>query len=168
MAMLLAATEDKKMSKSLKGPWSETQIDDFLRESVFPLRLASTAADGYPRVVAVWFYYEQGKFFCVSHRDSQLVALLRANAKVGFEVSPNQPPYCGVRGQGIVTLLEEGNANGNSISQLIPLLVGRIITNPKFAFHATTTPQKGLDHRQLPVILGRGLGGSEERRGRCP
>ncbi len=64
-----------------------------------------------------------------------------------------------------VTLLEEGNANGNSISQLIPLLVGRIITNPKFAFHATTTPQKGLDHRQLPVILGRGLGGSSRING---
>ena len=37
-----------------------------------------------------------------------LVKLLRASAKVGFEVSPNEPPYHGVRGQGTVTLHDEG------------------------------------------------------------
>lgn len=110
------------MSQSIKGPWSEIQIDEFLRESVFPLRLATTGADGFPRVVAVWFYYQQGKFFCVSHRDSQLVALLRANSKVGFEVSPNQPPYCGVRGQGIVTMLEDGA--GDVLEQLLQRYLG--------------------------------------------
>lgn len=110
------------MPQRIKGPWSETQIEQFLIESIFPLRLASIGADGFPRVVAIWFYYEQGKFFCVSHRDSQLVALLRANAKVGFDVSPNQPPYYGVRGQGIVTLLEEGA--GDVLEQLLQRYLG--------------------------------------------
>ena len=92
------------MAVRLKGPWSESQIDEFLQESVFPLRLACTAADGFPRVVSVWFRFEDGRFYCVSHRDSPLVALLRDSNKVGFEVAPNQPPYCGVRGQGLATL----------------------------------------------------------------
>lgn len=96
------------MAVRLKGPWSESQIDEFLQESVFPLRLACTAADGFPRVVSVWFRFEDGRFYCVSHRDSPLVALLRDSNKVGFEVAPNQPPYCGVRGQGIATLAAEG------------------------------------------------------------
>ena len=64
-----------------------------------------------------------------------------------------------------VTLLEEGVGKGRNFLQLVPLLVGKIIANPKFANHATTTPQKGLDHRQLPVILGRGLGGSSRING---
>ena len=64
-----------------------------------------------------------------------------------------------------VTLLEEGVGKGRNILQLVPLLVGKIIANPKFANHATTTPQKGLGQRQLPVILGRGLGGSSRING---
>ncbi len=46
--------------------------------------------------------------YCVSHRDSKLIALLRESDRIGFEVSPNLPPYCGVRGQGTVSLTEEG------------------------------------------------------------
>lgn len=105
------------MTASIKGPWSTSQIDEYLQESVFPLRLACTAADGFPRVVSVWFRYLQGSFYCVSHRDSQLVSLLRDSAKVGFEVSPNQPPYCGVRGQGIAELTDEGA--GDMLEQLL-------------------------------------------------
>ena len=96
------------MSVTSKGPWSAEQIDQFLQDSVFPMRLACVGDDGFPRVVSVWFQYVEGTFYCVSHRASQLVALLRDNDKVGFEVAPNLPPYCGVRGQGIAILSKEG------------------------------------------------------------
>ncbi|MFK7977800.1 MAG: hypothetical protein AB8C02_16840 [Halioglobus sp.] len=91
-----------------KGPWKETDINDFLQQSVFPVRLACTAPDGFPRVVSVWFRYSNHAFTCVSHRDSKLIALLKDNDKVGFEVSPNDPPYCGVRGQALASLTEAG------------------------------------------------------------
>jgi nitroimidazol reductase NimA-like FMN-containing flavoprotein (pyridoxamine 5'-phosphate oxidase superfamily) len=110
------------MAASLKGPWSAAQIDEFLQSSVFPLRLACTAADGFPRVVSVWFRYRQGRFYCVSHRDSKLVALLRDSNKVGFEVSPNEPPYCGVRGQAIAALTEVGA--GEELEQLLQRYLG--------------------------------------------
>ena len=64
------------MSVSLKGPWSADQISEFLHDSVFPVRLACVGADGFPRVVSVWFQYIQGQFICASHQDSQLVAML--------------------------------------------------------------------------------------------
>lgn len=110
------------MASSLKGPWSESQINEYLQHSVFPLRLACNAADGFPRVVSVWFRYQRGRFFCVSHRDSLLIALLRESDKVGFEVSPNKPPYCGVRGRGIATLADEGA--GEELEQLLQRYLG--------------------------------------------
>ena len=98
------------MDAPLTGPWSKEKIQHFLQDSRYPIRLACTGMDGYPRVVSIWFVYQEGLFFCASHRSSQLVALLRANGRVGFEVSTNEPPYCGVRGQADASLSDVGGA----------------------------------------------------------
>jgi hypothetical protein len=92
----------------VKGPWDLPTAEKWLQQCEFPIRLACNAQDGFPRVVSVWFLYRQGEFLCVSHRDSSLVKLLQASSRVGFEVSPNEPPYHGVRGQGTVSLGPEG------------------------------------------------------------
>jgi nitroimidazol reductase NimA-like FMN-containing flavoprotein (pyridoxamine 5'-phosphate oxidase superfamily) len=110
------------MQASYKGPWSPAAIDEFLSDTGFPLRLACVAADGYPRVVSVWFLYRRGQLFCASHRSSQLVGLLRANNRVGFEIGPNQPPYCGVRGQGDAQL--ESSGGGQMLEQLLKRYLG--------------------------------------------
>ena len=49
-------------------------------------------------------FYQQGQLMCASHNSSQLVALLRANGRVGFEIATNDPPYFGVRGQADASL----------------------------------------------------------------
>ena len=87
-----------------EGPWSLEQTAAFLQDARFPIRLACTGADGYPRVISLWYLYQQGVLQCVSHRNSALVRLLRRDPRAGFEVSPNDPPYHGVRGQGEVEL----------------------------------------------------------------
>ncbi|NND66053.1 MAG: pyridoxamine 5'-phosphate oxidase family protein [Halioglobus sp.] len=92
------------MEPDLSGPWSASEISEYLSRNAFPLRLSCVGEDGFPRVVSVWFRYDDGVFQCVSHRSSQLVRLLERDDRVGFEVGPNEPPYCGVRGQGRVTL----------------------------------------------------------------
>ena len=96
------------MSIELSGPWNSEQIDAYLKETTFPLRLACVGRDGYPRVVSLWYRYDNNCFYCVTHRDSSLSRLLQHNNKVGFEVAPNEPPYHGIRGQGQVTLMREG------------------------------------------------------------
>lgn len=96
------------MPATSKGPWSQSEVEQFLQERVIPLRIACVGGDGYPRVVSVWFLFRGGQLLSVSHQGSSLVALLRADAKVGFEVAPEQPPYCGVRGQGVAKLTHEG------------------------------------------------------------
>ena len=95
----------------IKGPWKHAEVGKFLGESTWPLRLACVGNDGFPRVVSLWYRYDGAAFFCVTHRESKLTALLRNNSKVGFEVSPNEPPYHGVRGQGLVSLHDDGGAD---------------------------------------------------------
>ena len=98
------------MEIDIRGPWSRDDIDTYLGQSRLPLRIAGLGEDGFPRVVSVWFQYEAGTFFCATHRDSQLAGIIRRNPKVGFEVATNEPPYFGVRGQGLAELSEEGGA----------------------------------------------------------
>lgn len=99
------------MTATLKGPWSRTQIDDFLTRTRWPLRLACNGSDGFPRVASVWFRLQGDVLECVSHRDSAVIRLLRRDPRAAFEVSPNEPPYFGVRGQVEATLQPLGDSD---------------------------------------------------------
>jgi nitroimidazol reductase NimA-like FMN-containing flavoprotein (pyridoxamine 5'-phosphate oxidase superfamily) len=110
------------MSVTLKGPWDKAQADAFLTGSTFPLRLACVAEDGFPRVVSVWYGYDGQTLHCVSHRSSQLVRMLQRCERVGFELAPNEPPYHGVRGQGIARL--DADADGEVLGKLLQRYLG--------------------------------------------
>ncbi len=95
----------------LNGVWSRQQVDAFLGGACIPLRLGCVGSDGFPRVVSLWFLYQGGIIHCVTHRNSRLAVILRRQQKVGFEVAPNEPPYFGVRGQGMVSVSPLGDAD---------------------------------------------------------
>ena len=92
------------MALDMTGPWNEQQVEDYLKQAVFPVRLSCVGSDGYPRVVSLWYRFDAGSLLCVTHRDSSLASILRRDNKVGFEISPNEPPYMGLRGQGDVSV----------------------------------------------------------------
>lgn len=110
------------MDIDISGSWQRRQIDQYLGQARFPIRLACIAEDGFPRVVSVWYHYADGAFYCATHRDSQLASMIRRNPRVGFEVSTNEPPYYGVRGQGVAELSAEGGAD--TLRQLIDRYLG--------------------------------------------
>tara|TARA_B100001540_G_scaffold281088_1_gene270911 strand:+ start:199 stop:642 length:444 start_codon:yes stop_codon:yes gene_type:complete len=110
------------MTVKIKGPWDRRAIDDYLGAAHFPLRLACVGDDGFPRVVSVWYHYDDGALYCVSHRDSLLVTLLAKMPKVGFEVAPNEPPYRGVRGRGLAAVAPEGG--GEMLERLLRHYLG--------------------------------------------
>lgn len=110
------------MPATLKGPWDEARIAAYMRERTFPLRLACVGEDGFPRVVSVWYGYDGERLCCVSHRSSQLVSLLQRCDRVGFELAPNEPPYHGVRGQGIARL--DSDADGVVLRQMLDRYLG--------------------------------------------
>jgi nitroimidazol reductase NimA-like FMN-containing flavoprotein (pyridoxamine 5'-phosphate oxidase superfamily) len=115
------------MAIKLKGPWSLDEIDVFLSQANLPLRLACVGSDGFPRVVSLWYQYQGGTLYCVTHQDSKLVALLQADDKVGFEVAPNEPPYHGVRGQGRVALAPLESSS--TLEDLLKRYLGSVESN---------------------------------------
>ena len=76
----------------------------FLEEARLPIRLACITRQGWPMVLSLWFLYEAGKLYCATQASAKVVHHLQQNPRCAFEVAGDQPPYCGVRGQGEVTL----------------------------------------------------------------
>lgn len=117
--------------------WTEAEIGSFLTASTIPLRIATSTAS-YPTLCSVWYMFDeqQGDLLCVSHENSQLVSDLIANNKCAFEIAPNEPPYCGVRGKAEVTLTKDDALAtlstviqrylGDTDSRLAKWLLGRI------------------------------------------
>ena len=99
------------MTTDLSGPWNQDQIDLFLHNSKLPMRLACVANDDYPRVASLWFRYENGHLLSATHENSKIAKILRQNNRVGFEISPNEPPYHGLRGQATVSIQALGEKN---------------------------------------------------------
>lgn len=86
------------------GPWSRAQLETFLAETRVPLRLACRTPAGRLWVVPMWFTYRDGRFRCATGRRTDVVGFLEADPGVAFDVSTNEPPYRGVRGNGDVTV----------------------------------------------------------------
>lgn len=109
------------MTDALTGPWTQEEITQFLLQGRFPMRLACIGLDGFPRVVSLWYRYQNAKLLCVTHRNSHVAKLIRNDPRVGFEVAPNEPPYHGVRGQGTVGLEPLGDKD------TLEMLLGRYL-----------------------------------------
>lgn len=110
------------MNNKLKGPWNQSQVNDFLTTTRWPLRLACQSSDGFPRIASVWFRLRDDTLECVSHQDSAVIQLLRRDPRVAFEVSPNQPPYFGVRGQAEASLQPLGESD--ALDELVKRYLG--------------------------------------------
>ncbi|MFK7732844.1 MAG: pyridoxamine 5'-phosphate oxidase family protein [Pseudomonadales bacterium] len=116
------------MPVELSGPWSQATTDTFLDECTLPLRLSCIASDGFPRVASMWFRFDAGHLLCVTHQNSKVAKILKQNNRVGFEVSPNEPPYYGVRGQGLVSIEKLGD------SPLLEDLLARYVGDTSSSF----------------------------------
>jgi len=86
--------------------WDLAGLQDFLERAVVPLRLGIETDDG-PLIVPLWFRFENGGFWCVTHRDAYLVEAVRDRPECAIDVSTNGVPYRGVRGQGRVEIVPE-------------------------------------------------------------
>jgi hypothetical protein len=84
------------------GPWDSQAVARFLGETAIPVRLASNGPE-HPIVQSLWFSFDGAALWCCTHKDSILVARLTRDARCGFEVCADSPPYRGVRGTGTAT-----------------------------------------------------------------
>lgn len=93
-----------------RGPWRAEEATAWLEGAVIPLRLAATAPSGWPLLVSLWFVHRDGKLLCATQQDAHITRAVRHDPRCAFEVSPEQPPYCGVRGRADVTITSDGAA----------------------------------------------------------
>ena len=101
------------------GPWSRDEVRAHLQSSVIPLRLASSGR--YPLVQSLWFLFEDDALWCATQEDSVLARRLHRDARCGWEVAADDPPYRGVRGTGHATMEKAAAAD------VLPRLIARYL-----------------------------------------
>jgi hypothetical protein len=100
------------------GPWDVAAILDFLTSTRIPMRLASNGSSG-PLVQSLWFLVDEGNLWCATQETSLLAQRIARDARVGFEIAGDQPPYRGVRGTGTAEILRQ------DAGRVLPALIER-------------------------------------------
>jgi len=87
-----------------RGAWSRDEVEAFLEDARIPIRLATHRPDETMWVVTLWFRYANDAIECATWANAKIVEFLRNDSEIGFDISTNQPPYRGVRGNGTTSL----------------------------------------------------------------
>lgn len=116
-----SAPENRGMPLTVRsGPWDVAAVQRFLEQSVIPVRLASSGR--HPLVQSLWFLPAPDGLWCATQADSVLARRLARDARIGFEVAADAPPYRGVRGTGRARLVPE--AAVDTLPRLIERYLG--------------------------------------------
>lgn len=102
--------------------WDTPGIEQFLRVTTIPVRLACLTANGAPLVCSLWYLYADGALWCATQASARIVALLAREPRCGVEVAGDLPPYRGVRGQGLAVI--DAAAGAAVLPQLIDRYLG--------------------------------------------
>lgn len=86
---------------------SPAELDAFLAEPGHLLRLATVDADGWPRVVPLWFLAEPGRLLFTPRARSAFLDNLRRDPRVGVSVDEEAPPYRKLTVQAEVELVHD-------------------------------------------------------------
>jgi|APHM01.1.fsa_nt_gi Predicted flavin-nucleotide-binding protein len=90
------------------GPWDDERVTAFLTDTQVPIRLACHTDSGGLWMLSLWYAFRDGRLCCATASDADVVSFLRSDPAVAFEVSVNEPPYRGVRGQGTASIDPDG------------------------------------------------------------
>lgn len=91
------------------GTWTDGELEAFLHESKIPMRIATHRPDGSLWTVALWYRYRKRCFQCATSADADIIRFLKSDPEVALDVSTNDPPYRGVRGNGTASLSPDRN-----------------------------------------------------------
>ncbi|UCE13966.1 MAG: pyridoxamine 5'-phosphate oxidase family protein [Candidatus Heimdallarchaeota archaeon] len=102
------------------------EIEEYLEHARIPLRLSVVTESGWPIILSLWFTYTtDGKFFLATPAQAKVVGLLEKNPRCAFEVSNENPPYCGIRGQAEAKIIRSKGI------EVLETLLQRYITEGK-------------------------------------
>lgn len=120
------------------GPWSAETSEQYCRETIIPLRVSCIAPTQYPIVMSLWTLWEDGHFWCAVQADSRLAQYCQENARCGYELAGDKPPYRGLRGTANASIVPAAGPNilkrlihrylGSETSELAQWLLSRVDT----------------------------------------
>ena len=84
------------------------EAETFL-ESKLNLQIATIDEQGEPNIQPVWFYYDKNteKLIITTSKSAKKTRNLRNKPSVYFSIDDENLPYKGVKGKGIVTIVED-------------------------------------------------------------
>ena len=87
---------------------SKEEVDTFL-ERRLNLQLGTIDEKGDPNIQPVWFDYDEDreKLLVITPKIAKKVENIKAKPEVYFSIDDENLPYKGVKGKGIVTILED-------------------------------------------------------------
>lgn len=106
----------------LTGAWDRAETEAFLSSATVPLRLSCHAAGESLWMLSLWFRYDDGALWCATSAEADVIGYLAADDHVAFEVSTNDPPYRGVRGNGLARV--EPDADKSLLTTLLTRYLG--------------------------------------------
>ena len=122
----------------VKKDLGEKELASICRELITPIRISAVLPSGYPLICSLWYEYSDSSFYCATQASARLVEILNSNPKCAFELSPNEPPYFGIRGYADAEIHSAGAAElleklivkylGNTDSKLATMLLSKSST----------------------------------------
>ncbi len=106
----------------INGAWTGDQVRDYLQSETHPVRLSCHTTSGNLWMLSLWYLYEEGALWCATGGDAKILEYLREDPECAFEVSPNEPPYRGVRGRGPARI--QPDENKRLLTRLIKRYLG--------------------------------------------
>lgn len=88
----------------LTGAWDREETEAFLRDQTVPLRLSCRTQGDDLWMLSLWYDYRDDALWCATSANATVVDYLAHDDQVAFEISTNQPPYKGVRGNGTASV----------------------------------------------------------------
>lgn len=91
----------------VSGGLSLGEIESFLENVTIPARIACRRPDERLWMLSLWFRFQDGSLHCATSKQADVVEYLEHDSHVAFEVSTNDPPYRGVRGNGTASVADD-------------------------------------------------------------
>jgi len=89
---------------AVDGDWDRERAEAFLETQAIPVRIGCRTPEGGLWMLSLWYRYRDGTLECATGADAEVVRYLRNDPGVAWEISTNDPPYRGVRGNGTATI----------------------------------------------------------------
>ncbi|WP_253738269.1 pyridoxamine 5'-phosphate oxidase family protein [Halohasta salina] len=86
------------------GAWDRERTEAFLEGRTIPVRLACHTRADTLWMLSLWYLYRDGALWCATSASADVVDYLAGDNRVAFEISTNEPPYKGVRGNGTASV----------------------------------------------------------------